>query len=164
MAGDVAMINPSNNGFVQIGWYLGAPDDLPQANTPRVFYGESLSPKTEQLYAGPGIGWGVRFSVQLLMTQDGYFDYYYNNVEIDESQFVHSLAHNARFVGEADRKTQKLTGQAYGSAGTESTLEYYNTSGWHLFGDHYYDDPPFMSSSFLGYAATDFVEGQGSGC
>lgn len=155
------MLNPSSGGFVQIGWYLGETiTGLPQADTPRLFFGEGGA-DSEQLIAGPTIGWNRDYAFKLEILGDGTFDYYYQGNLVGSSSSPHPDAKDARYLGEINQSSEQMWAEAVDTyTGSIRTLEYENPTGWHHFGDHYYSDPPFYSQSD-GDIATDLVSGPG---
>jgi hypothetical protein len=139
-----------NNGidFVQVGWYLGSPDNLPFASTPTTFFGEydADSKYLEDLQQGPTIGWNtdVTFEITRNLTNLRSYSFLVNGiVRAMTLKDNHFEGGEAQFLGEIDDSCSIDWAEATQPSSPYSTLEYQLKSGssstWYLFWD---DDLP----------------------
>ncbi|HET6741365.1 MAG TPA: hypothetical protein VFH76_20610 [Kribbella sp.] len=162
-AGDIWMFNQSGGvGFVQLGWYLGAPTGLPLATQPRVFWGENVPPPdVEVLHAGPVLSWDTVYEFMITNPLDGTnrFNLWLQGKIIGRSDYGHSL--NAPgFVGEVDAKCTTMHAVAAHGQPPLRTLRY-RYGSWHYFSGTRYTRQADFYSIELGDIATDFAYGGG---
>lgn len=72
-AGDISLDNYTTGYMIQIGWYLGQAENLPNTTVPRIFFGQTdpSSPSGEDLMAGSTLSWSTSYSFKLLATTTG---------------------------------------------------------------------------------------------
>lgn len=160
-AADIYMIT-AGGGFLQIGWYVGQTEALPDAATPRVFFGENVpGTSNELLQAGPVIGWGVTEPFSIYSEDNYYWHFYANSVCVGQSAYEHATTGSPSFNGEVDYQNTTMWGEALGYSSPYKTLQYQATYGgpWTYFTDHYFGNVYGFSSASLGYQATDFANG-----
>lgn len=160
-AADIYMFNQSGGGgFVQVGWYLGSANGLPDATQPRLFWGEN-TPTGEALHAGQTLSWGTIYSFMITNPLNGtnIFNIWLQGTIVDQTNYAHSLNAPA-FNGEVNNKCTRMFALASHYRSPLRTLQYRYGSWAYFSGTRYTNDSAFISTD-AGDIATNYAYGGG---
>lgn len=139
-------IEDSAKHFFQLGWYLGEADGLPEATTPRVFFGEGVVSPTidEDLVAINGVPLSLgryhNFRIQRISDPDPAFNWHYaayvNGAQVWTSQRSSTIEGTPSVVGETNWRCADLYLRASTVLGEPALKGHRSGGSWSLWQQH----------------------------